>query len=286
VGIATAIPAAADDRAHDQPEAVTLRYDAPPGCPDRGVVVAAILERTPLARFVARAERTFAITIETTPDGFSGTLVVDTAEPRGLTAHRCDDLVSALALITALAIDPTATTAARPTPISHPRWRGGGAVAAMIDAGVSPDVMPGGSFAGRLSRGRLALGLGALVGYDRTRLDIGRATFWWFATRAASCVTSTAIGLELAGCGHVEIGAVHAAGEDIAMGRSVTRLWLAAGLHARVAWPADSSSFVELELGGSVPFERDRYLFQPNTTIHETADVTGWICVGVGKRFQ
>src|SRR5262252_7914425 len=100
---------------------VELRYTAPTECPDRAAVEAAIRERTPVT-FADGAERVFAITITPNTDGFEGALTVteqaqhvDSAD-RQLAAHRCDDLVTALALITALAIDPTAVVAPKPPP--------------------------------------------------------------------------------------------------------------------------------------------------------------------------
>ncbi|MBC7974891.1 MAG: hypothetical protein H7138_07875, partial [Myxococcales bacterium] len=98
------------------PEIVELRYVAPDGCPARAVVEAGILERTPNVALGAPGRRVFAITIEPIADGFRGTLVVDDVADKELSAPRCDDLASALALVTALAIDPTATLTPRPAP--------------------------------------------------------------------------------------------------------------------------------------------------------------------------
>jgi hypothetical protein len=43
--------------------------------------------------------------------------------------------------------------------------------------------------------------------------------------------------------------------------------------------------FAHLQLGASLPLVRDRYLFAPNVSIHETPGITGWLVVGVGMRF-
>jgi hypothetical protein len=91
--------------------------------------------------------------------------------------------------------------------------------------------------------------------------------------------------VELAACGHLELGVVRAVGDEIINSRDLTRLWSAAGLHGEVRWPARSRGFGQLQLGMSVPLIRDRYRFKPGVLIHETAVVTAWAGVGVGIRF-
>src|SRR5262245_22102344 len=115
VGVADAQPAGPID--HDEHERVELRYTAPGECPTRDAVVALVRERTPAVEVATGAPRVFAITITASADGFAGSLVVDGSADKQLTATRCDDLVSALALVTALAIDPLASTA--PISITH-----------------------------------------------------------------------------------------------------------------------------------------------------------------------
>src|SRR5258705_1914175 len=101
-------------RADPEREDVVLRYDAPSACPDRAALEAMVGQRTPAARFVDGAERVFAITVRASESGFAGELSVTGADgvaDRTLTAARCDDLVGALALVVALAIDPEAASA-------------------------------------------------------------------------------------------------------------------------------------------------------------------------------
>jgi hypothetical protein len=92
--------------------------------------------------------------------------------------------------------------------------------------------------------------------------------------------------VEASACGHVEVGLVRATGSNIVNGRGLTRLWLASGVHVGVRWPTGTRLFGQLELGASVPFLRDRYIFNPNMTIHETEIVTTWVSLGIGMRFQ
>ncbi len=266
------------------PEMVELRYAAPDGCPARAVVEAGILERTPNVSLGAPARRVFAITIEPIADGFRGTLVVDEVADKELSAQRCDDLASALALVTALAIDPTATLVPRPPPRPS-AWALEADVGGMIEAGVSPDMMPAGVLEVRATRARrFQLELAAILGRDSSRQDEAEARFTWLAARPAVCLAAPAR-LTLAACGHVEIGAVTARGTEIVNSRELTRLWLAAGAHASAHHALGSRSFVQLQLGASLPLVRDRYLFAPNISIHETPGVTGWVVLGLGLRF-
>jgi hypothetical protein len=280
--IAGVVPASLASAA---PEIVELRYTAPVGCPARAVVEAGILERTPNVSLAASARRVFAITIEPIADGFRGTLVVDDIADKELSAQRCADLASALALVTALAIDPTATLEPRSARRTS-GWAFEADLGGMVEAGVSPDMMLAGVLEVRASlRGRYQLELAAIAGRDSTRQDEAAARFTWFAARPAACLAAPTGRFTLAACGHAELGAVKARGEQIINQRGLTRLWLAAGAHASARYPLGRRGFAQLQLGGSFPLVRDRYLFAPNVSIHQTPGVTGWGVLGVGLRF-
>jgi hypothetical protein len=290
VGCALAVIAAGSPARADQ-EVVELRYSAPPDCPSRAAFEAEILERTPSVRLSAPARRVFAVTIETTADGFRGTLVVNRASDKELAAPRCEDLTTALALVTALAIDPTATVAPRahaPAPeLARPRaWSLELDVDAMVEAGAGPGALLAGAIEARASwRDGYALELAAIAGRDSIARDGAEARFTWLAARPAACRSSPLAAVAVYLCGHVEIGAVRAHGEMIVNQRDLTRLWLAAGLHATARVALGSRSFGLLQLGASLPLVRDRYLFAPDVALHDTPSVTGWLVVGVGMRF-
>jgi hypothetical protein len=283
--------------AHAEVDVVKLDYAAPDGCPDRDAFVAQIVQRTPAVRFEASAPRTFAVEIAATADGFAGTLVVDSTADKQLAATRCDDLVSALALVTALAIDPTIDPTVTPPPPPAPiavraparapasRWRPDVTAGALVDSGVTPDPVLAGVVQWRASWTRLAVETAFVGGRDTTMYEGSTATFTWLAVRPAACLVMRRT-LELAGCGHVELGLVRAAGEEIVNGRALNRLWWTAGVHGDARWPARSRGFVQLQLGLSVPLTRDRYRFNPGVVVHETSVVTGWLGLGVGVRFR
>ncbi len=273
---------------------VELRYTAPAECPGRSAVEAAIRERMPSVAFASGAPRVFAITITTTLDGFSGTLVAAEGSDKRLAAHSCDDLVSALALVTAIAIDPSAAIApAPPPPAPHPApppppapspWAYDAAVGATVDSGITPDALFALALDGRARWHRYAGELGLLLGRDSTSQQDATATFTWLAARPSGCWLALEAPVEVAACGHVEVGLVRAGGGMIVNQRDLTRLWLAAGAHATARYPLTARIFGQLQLGASLPFVRDRYIFAPNVQIHETAAITGWLAIGVGMQ--
>jgi hypothetical protein len=133
-------------RAQDGTEPIRISFAAPPGCPDELAFTTELRGRTPRARPAWQGEpaRTFRITITRHRDTTLGNLTIE--EPGGVgsavrevTGRTCPEVVSALALITALAIDPHASTASRPPALAptgpalpHAPW----------DAGLPSDLAP------------------------------------------------------------------------------------------------------------------------------------------------
>lgn len=101
----------------EPPVAVRLHYTAPPTCPTEAEFVDAVRARTPLARF-GDDPNAWDVTVsaQTAAGKSSGILDGEGSAPREVSARRCTDVISALALILALAIDPqaSATPAAEP----------------------------------------------------------------------------------------------------------------------------------------------------------------------------
>jgi hypothetical protein len=303
LSIAAAAVLASAATAHATPEVVELRYTAPDGCPTRDAIEAAILARTTNVRFATPGSRVFALTLEATADGFRGTLTIDEAADKELGAQRCDDLANAFALVTALAIDPTASVlpppplAPSPPPpvpaplLAAPRLEAD--LDAMVDAGVGPVAMFAAVIEARMRwRDAYWLELAAIVGRDGKTADGAEAHFTWLAARPAACrrwpwdAWKAWASITVDACGHIELGAVHAAGDQIINERDLTRLWLAAGAHGMLAVPLHENIFAQLQLGASMPLVRDRYLFAPNVAIHETPAVTGWLVLGIGLQFR
>ena len=118
--LAWAAPAAADT------EPIRIVFHAPAGCPDEAAFTGQITARTQRARLAAAGEvaRTFSVTISPARGARArGKLVID--DPRGPSASRavsgtCEEVVSALGLVAALAIDPRASTAPKPLSAQPP----------------------------------------------------------------------------------------------------------------------------------------------------------------------
>jgi hypothetical protein len=134
-----------------EPESVRIDYVAPAGCPDAAGFLRSLRERTSRFRQVVADEpvRRFLVRVTASAAAFAGRLEI--RNPDGSTAFRsvdaavCDEVASALALMTALAIDPDALTSgtkaaakrpAEPTPESAggPEGRPAPAAAAAVTA--------------------------------------------------------------------------------------------------------------------------------------------------------
>jgi hypothetical protein len=292
-------------------EVVELRYEAPAACPQRDAFAIAVLDRAPGASLVtdpAPARRVFAISIagDATGTGYLGTLAVTGSATRSLSAPSCDEVVSALALIAALAIDPEATAPPPPTPQpavsigdTPPRpppppapGRDGWQIVAIGGAtvDVTPGAMPIAGVEGRRSRRGLGhVGAGVLAGRDAEQLDVGTARFTWVVGRLSACwvwrqAASGAIESDL--CGYAIGGTLAARGEDIVGAQGATRAWFAAGADIGVRWSPIARTFVELRGGVTIPLVRDLFYFNPDVMVHRAGPVTPWMVVGAGVRFE
>lgn len=103
---------------------IRLDYDAPDGCPTKVDLLSAMQARTSQLRFATAAPRTrgLRLRVERDAGSFRGTLEV--IEVDGASTHReiraatCETVVTALALVAALSLDPLADAAA-PAPSSR-----------------------------------------------------------------------------------------------------------------------------------------------------------------------
>jgi hypothetical protein len=110
-------------------EPVRFEYRAPVGCPDAEAFVSRVQARTSRARLGAPGElaRTFAVEVRVEAGGVSARLTFTDSRGasvvRAVRGETCDEVVSAIALVTALAIEagttePSAPAEGAPTP-SH-----------------------------------------------------------------------------------------------------------------------------------------------------------------------
>ncbi|HTJ46803.1 MAG TPA: hypothetical protein VL463_32090 [Kofleriaceae bacterium] len=279
-------------RAHAEP--IRIAYDAPAGCPDAAAFEASVREREPSVPIDPSAARTFEVRVTAGADGFVGALTTPDAKTSQIDAPRCDDLVLALAFMTALAIGTDAHDHAAPPP-PPPRppppapslpWRLSAILAPEVELGVTPDALPAASIEARVARGSLHADLGAIAGRDTTSTKAGDARFTWLVGRASGCWTALDRAIALDACAHVEFGMLEAAGVDVVRAQDVRRSWLAAGAHLAARYDLGAKVFAELRAGASAPFFRDRFSFAPDVFIHQAASITPWFGVGVGLRFR
>jgi hypothetical protein len=101
-------------------EAIRLTFAAPPACPDEQAFTAELRARTSRARLAWPGEpaRTFRVTITRNQGATLGNLTIEetggSSAVREVTGKTCPEVVSALALVMALAIDPHALTTIHP----------------------------------------------------------------------------------------------------------------------------------------------------------------------------
>ncbi|AKU95250.1 hypothetical protein AKJ09_01914 [Labilithrix luteola] len=114
IALSLALALTATTTRADEPETVALAYRVPKGCPDEKAFTSAVASRTPKARFAKEVPhgRRFVVDVRRTGAGFAGRLVVEESGERAtreVTSGRCEDLVEAFVLFTAIAIDPSAS---------------------------------------------------------------------------------------------------------------------------------------------------------------------------------
>lgn len=265
---------------------IALDYDAPAGCPDRAAYLArlAVHGRGALAD---APDRRFLVHIDARDGQFAGTVTVraDGETRRDLAAADCAALVDALALVTALALDPRADAPAPPPPPtrSSRAFALGAAVAGAL--GVGPDPVPSIAGFGEVAlRDRVRLRLGVRWGRRATTVADARATFSSARVHLDACPRVLAVArgaLDLGACAGLQLGVLAARGAQIADATSAVRPWLAPAGLARARWRA-GRWFAELEVAVAVPLVRDRFYFAPDVTVHRAPAVVGEAALGAG----
>ncbi|MEZ4359292.1 MAG: hypothetical protein R3B48_03865 [Kofleriaceae bacterium] len=284
--------------------APVLHYQAPQGCADGAIMRARLVARSPT---VDATTRRIDISIELIDEDYVGTLRLD-EDPRAyreIRGARCQDVVDALALIAALALDlemldapdePPPASAMRPAatvaggvqsgPPRAARWRAQATAAGQVAGGVSPGAMYALAIGARLERvGVARVALTAWLGRDNTSSNMGEVSFRWTAARAGLCLNPTIEDLGLEVCADLEAGVRSVAAPDAVRSAPARRLWLAAGAHAGFEWPESSRSFGQLQVGLATALVRDRFYLTPNETLHATPPIIPWLLLGAGIRF-
>jgi hypothetical protein len=247
-----------------------------------------------------------------------GELVVD--YPDGNEARRtvdgdvCTSVVDALALMSAMTLDPGAALSppAEPPPEPPPAKppveidaapralddeRGthvaiGAAGSAVF--GMAPVAAPDASGFVEVTWQRESLASPALrIGFDYASTPIsGVASVAGAGVQLARTEVSldgcplrwSLAAFRFAPCVHLEGGGLAASGVGLIPDRSAVRPWLAAGVLANIQARIGRRFFGELTGGARVPLVRDRFYFEPDvsTTVFQAPIVSGFVGAGVG----
>lgn len=300
--------------AHAQPKRnYSLRFEAPRACPNSEQLVRQIQQRSQVAHRVRGPARfRLDVRVNRTGDETRGTLVIaegDARTRRVVQDESCARVISAVALMAAVAMDPNAETGplaplpratrakpprrspsrARPKRARVRRWRGEAGFMAGATGGVAPSVAPFyGPWLGwepsATGSWRPELRLAALVGRATAATNAGHASFTWTAARAALCIPHLALGeqLDAAPCLLADAGRVHGAGYATDHPQTQNATWLALGLQAMVSWTLDDTLIVSAQAGAVSPLIRDRFLFLPSTPVHRLPGLAGFGSLSLG----
>lgn len=302
-------------------ERIRTVYTAPPACPSEAVFAGELRQRTrrPWIAAGRSSERTFRIAITSSEGMFRGRLVTET--PGGsnrsdeIADDKCADVVSALAVKTALAIDAGPPRPLPPTfrlepknPLREdprfmhppavlrlderePPWRI--TLGAQLTAlgGVAPGVSTAVSLFADLSR--IAEGEEAAT----VRISVMRAqsflvfnqeivTMELVASRLEGCPLHRRFGaFTFAPCFAVDTGVV----EWEADPPSAVRQWLAVNVIGRAQVTLFGRLVLEGQVAAIIPLTRDKFGFGEDEVngraVHEVPVLTGSASGGVGVRF-
>jgi len=309
-----------------EPETIGLVYRAHRGCPEADAFVAEVAARTSRARLAIDAElpRRFEVGIGEAEGRSIGR--IEMRDPDGSRSRRevdarsCGEVVSALALIGALAIDPQALAqpapgpapsqaatggatarAAQPPPAEpateSPRWGFGMGMHAMALGGLSPWVLPAGSAFVQASQGPpfplvFRVSLAYAPGSTRpSSIPSTDARFWWWAVRGEACPLQIGLGAasQAFACATFDAGQLGAQG--VPRGGSIQRAssdaptWYAPGLAGRIDYALGRGVFVEAQGDLVFPLARQRFVFELDGAehlVHRAAGACGAAEVGIG----
>jgi hypothetical protein len=301
-------------RGEDAPEAVFLRYRGAAGCPEAAAFREEFQARTTRAVLSERRERpgrTFTVTLTNEPGRIGGSLELESGAgsraTREVSGQTCAEVVSALSLVAALAVDPEASLSggagaavspgASPPAVTENRWR----VAAGIGVGVVEGVLPRAAMAPsafvevadsdrspRLVKPAFRFTLTGAAG-GATATPRGSAHFLWGAAAVQACPLRLWVAGTLQGypCGFGEVGFLAGQGSDVAEPDHRTRRWIAIGALLRLQWSPDERFFIDAEGAIRAPLTRDVFVFdlEERTRVHEVPGLGWTLDAGVGVRW-
>ncbi len=272
------------------PQPFHVTYEAPAGCSSRAAFVAELSARTPRARLAAADETaaTFDVTLSDRVTDVLGRLTlreIDGREtPRAVAGATCEEVVSALALIAAVLVDPEALSRSEPDhaqrPAPEPRrparrahFRFGGGAGAALDSGIAPELALSAFFEldAEHQSATGARGISFGIAAQRTRSDTvdtgaGRADFTYTGARGWFCplsLPSTGL-VSFTPCAALGVGTLRGVGSATLDQQTVTRPWLSLGPLARLE--LRPTRFLSFTLDGEavVALSHPTFYFRPD----------------------
>ena len=308
--------------AQQVPEAIAWTYRAPPECPSAEIFEREFESRTKRAELVsglANATRSFAVTLSSEPGRTVGRIEIDGPEgavaKRVVAGHTCGGVVSALALVAALAVDPLAIEAPSPSepdarkavPRSAPVKRpdhgrmstSRTVVASGLEGGTAIGLFPNPApsvstfVEARRERGSALspsarLSLSASVS-SPVSVSPGSASFRWMAVALDGCPFELRLarGWRATPCAFVQLGVLAGSGRGVATPEAESRRWIALGGSGRLDWNFLGAFFAEAHGRLEAPLARDTFVFAlpERVVVHAVPAVLGSFELGVGVRW-
>lgn len=303
-------------------EPIGIDYSAPEGCPSADEFTTQVLERTDSARLSSElGVRTFVVAITRGEGEVEGSLSIRESDgsssfARNLKGSHCAEVAMALALATALAIDPQATFAPRedepPPALAEPPLqplpadpvdrveppKGGSdrralalAIGPALMVGVAPVTGFGGVVAGESrSPGPIVAAIGVdltLLTAPTARTSGAQSSFDIAHVQPRICLfpVPSATKVRVMPCFGAELGVQRGRGSDLPRPLEATRLWAAASVGPRLSWDLDDDWFVDFSGDAVVPFTRYRFVFEePETSIHQASPVVLQLSLRFGAK--
>lgn len=291
----------------------TLDYSRRGQCPAEHELVRQITKRTSIAERVDHdAEIRAEIRVEADHGSARGSVEWwegNARTRRNVDGDDCKEVVAAVALILALALDPDADTGpiVEPAPFAAPRrraatlpppkrarapaprWRLNVGATAGLTGGGLPTVHP--YFGPRVALAREHRGVWApraeLSSYYARGNNVtstGAARLTWWVARLGLCPVELEVGEWFAlACATFDAGRLTVQGYAAVDARTSRVLWYGPGAVLRFGWRLDSFS-VALEDGMVVPLAHDRFYFWPDRTAYRISDIAGYIGTVIGVR--
>jgi hypothetical protein len=279
-----------------------LSYQGAASCPSESELLAEVQRRAPHAVPVAvgLSEVNAGLRVTAMAERYRGTIDIDSNEGpthREVEAAECAEVMRALALILAMALDPEASAvetqespklASPPTAAPHSAspaqsreawWAAGASIGLAGGVAPSPSLAEGAFL--ELGRGRTPgwsahVRLAGLHAHGSEAARSGSAGFDLLALRVASCPYRLGARVVLSGCLSFDWGRLRGSGSRVLSAHATSARWLGPGGFLNAAMHVLPWLRLQLELGALLPLARDSFYFAPNETVHRIPDLAGY----------